>query len=72
MRWNDRGAGLWRIKGKATFSILWWDIDCPFDESWGTPPPLEGMSMNVQAELQAALRQASNWSAQLPSGSDSS
>ena len=64
------GPGLWRIKGKATFSILWWDIDCPFDESWGTPPPLDGTSTNVQAELQNALRQTSNWSAQLPAGSD--
>jgi len=64
------GPGLWRIKGKATFSILWWDIDCPFDESWGTPPPLDGTSTNVQAELQTALRQTSNWSAQLPAGAD--
>jgi hypothetical protein len=63
------GPGLWRLKGKASFSILFWDVDVPFDESWGTPPPLEGVTINVQAELQAALLEPANWSAQLPSGS---
>ena len=64
------GPGLWRLKGKASFSILFWDVDVDFDESWGTPPPLEGVSINVQAELQAALLEPANWSAQLPSGSN--
>jgi hypothetical protein len=64
------GPGLWRLKGKASFSILFWDVDVPFDESWGTPPPLEGVAINVQAELRAALLEPANWSAQLPSGSN--
>jgi hypothetical protein len=64
------GPGLWRLTGKATFSILFWDVDVDFDESWGTPPPLEGVAINVQAELQTALLEPANWSAQLPSGSN--
>ena len=66
------GPGLWRLTGKASFSLLFWDVDVPFDESWGTPPPLEGVSINVQAELQAALLEPANWSAQLPSGATAS
>lgn len=29
------GPDRWRIKGHGSFSILFWDVDIDFDESWG-------------------------------------
>jgi hypothetical protein len=64
------GPGRWHVIGKATFSILWWDISTPFDESWGTAAPLLTDLVDVAALLGAALEVRENWSAQLPAGSE--
>ena len=42
------GPGLWHLVGKVTFSILWWDIDKSFDESWGHAPELGTITTDVQ------------------------
>jgi hypothetical protein len=62
------GPSRWHLAGKATFSILWWDISVPFDESWGTPAPLLTELADVAALLAAELAKPENWSAQLPAG----
>lgn len=64
------GPGLWHVAGRVTFSILWWDIDKSFDESWGSSPALDIVSTDVKALLAAELARAENWSAQLPAGAD--
>jgi hypothetical protein len=64
------GPGRWHLVGKATFSILWWDISTSFNESWGTPAPLVTELFDVLALMAAELVKRENWSAQLPAGSD--
>lgn len=64
------GPGLWHVAGKVSFSILWWDIDKSFDESWGSSPALGVITTDVRALLAAELARAENWSAQLPAGAD--
>lgn len=64
------GPSHWHIVGQATFSILWWDISAPFDESWGAEAPLLVDQVDVGALLGAALALRENWSTQLPSGND--
>ena len=64
------GPGLWHVAGRVTFSILFWDIDKSFDETWGTSPALDTVSTDVKALLAAELARPENWSAQLPAGAD--
>ena len=62
------GPGLWHVTGKVTFSILWWDIDKSFDESWGQSPALGVVTTDVRGLLAAELARPENWTAQLPVG----
>ena len=64
------GPGLWRVAGRVTFSLLFWDIDKPFDESWGKAPQLGTITTDVKALLAAELQRIENWTAQLPAGAD--
>ena len=61
------GPGAWHIKGKVTFSILFWDISKSFDESWGQLPPTSVTTTDVRALLKAELTRPENWAADLPS-----
>jgi len=65
------GPGRWRARGKATFTILFWDKDIDFDESWGQAPALPPVKTNVGQLLQQALADPGSWSAQLPVGGES-
>jgi hypothetical protein len=64
------GPGAWHIKGKLTFSILWWDISKSFDERWGTLPPAAVTKTDVGALLAAEIMRAENWSTALPAASN--
>lgn len=64
------GPGRWRARGFGTFSILWWDIEVPFDESWGQDTATVEAGTSAQALLQAELVNPGNWSAQLPIGGE--
>lgn len=64
------GPGRWHLKGKLTFSILWWDISKSFDDSWGALAALVAGAVDVLALLTAELAKSENWSAQLPAGSE--
>jgi hypothetical protein len=64
------GPGLWHLVGKVTFSILWWDIDKSFDESWGRAPALGVVTTDVKALLASELQRIENWTAQLPAGAE--
>jgi uncharacterized protein DUF6603 len=63
------GPGAWHIKGKLTFSILFWDISKSFDERWGTLPPAVVTQTDIHALLAAELVRADNWSTALPPAS---
>lgn len=62
------GPGLWRVQGSASFSVLFWDVDVDFDESWGRPAPSQLPPTEVLPALARALEDLDNWSAALPSG----
>ena len=49
VRMSLEGPGEWRAKGYFSFSILWWDCDIDFDESWGDAP-------SIEAEKTSAVR----------------
>src|SRR5213078_464312 len=60
------------LKGKATFSIFWWDISIRIDKTLvsGEKPPLPA-PVEVLPRLKEALAQPGNWTARLPDGSHS-
>lgn len=70
LKGSIEGPGLWHIEGKATFSILWWDIDVNVNESWGDAAPVQEIRTNVSALLAAEVAKLENWSAQLPAGAE--
>ncbi|HET6625081.1 MAG TPA: DUF6603 domain-containing protein [Nocardioidaceae bacterium] len=49
------GPGEWRAKGYFSFSILWWDVEIDFDESWGSAPGVEAERISAAALLRAEL-----------------
>ncbi|HKS10896.1 MAG TPA: DUF6603 domain-containing protein [Pyrinomonadaceae bacterium] len=55
------------IKGKATFSILWWDVSVRIDKVLvgGEKPPLPE-PIDVLPRLKEALNNAANWTTKLP------
>ena len=57
------------LRAKATFEILWWDVSIRVNATLvgGARPPLPA-AVNALAQLMAALRDARNWSAELPPG----
>ena len=56
-----------RVRGKATFEILWFDVSVSFDHVLvsGVKPPLPA-PVEVLPPLQEALRQPASWQAALP------
>ncbi len=64
------GPGLWRASGYGSFSILFWDVEVPFDESWGAAPVLTQQSTDAAALVAGELAEPGNWTAQMPVGAD--
>ena len=58
-----------RVKAKATFEILWWDVSIRVDKTLvsGEQPPGPA-PIEVLPRLQEALGNPANWVAQLPAG----
>ncbi|HEX2225625.1 MAG TPA: DUF6603 domain-containing protein [Candidatus Binatia bacterium] len=56
-----------RVRGKATFEILWWDYSVSFNTTLisGSPPP-PAVAIDVVRLLREALLQPASWSAALP------
>jgi hypothetical protein len=56
-----------RVRGKATFEILWWDYSVSFNTTLigGSPPP-PPPAVDVVPLLRQALLQPASWSAALP------
>lgn len=71
LEFHLEGPGRWRARGKATFSILFWDVDVEFDEAWGDEPEIAPARTNVAQLMQRALADKGNWRAQLPQGGES-
>lgn len=71
LEFHLEGPGRWRAKGKASFSILFWDVGVHFDEAWGDEPQIAPARTNVAQLMQRALDDLGNWRAQLPLGAES-
>jgi hypothetical protein len=60
------GPGLWRAKGKISFSILFWDVSKSFDVQTGSAPDTPEITTDVAGLLRSALSDEGSWAAQLP------
>ncbi|MFJ8469572.1 DUF6603 domain-containing protein [Streptomyces swartbergensis] len=59
VRLSLEGPGEWRAKGSFSFSVLWWDIELGFDESWGSAPAVAETTSSAAALLLQELRDPS-------------
>ena len=59
-----------RIKGHGEIHILFFDIDVPFDESWGDDLAVPVSSINLAPLVADDLRNPSHWKYVLPGQSD--
>ena len=59
----DRNANqVWHAAGTAKFSILWWDKEVDFEETWGTAKSLPpAPQVDAAALLRAGLSDPANW-----------
>jgi hypothetical protein len=55
VRLSLEGPGAWRAKGHLSFSVLGWDEEIGFDESWGTPPVVEPPKTSAAALIHKEL-----------------
>ena len=55
-----------RIKGSATFSILWWDISVDVDKTFGDPITELIVNLDPWPILREALEQNDSWTTELP------
>ena len=63
---------VWHAAGYATFSVLWWDKEVDFEETWGTARSLPpAPSVDAAALVRAALADPGSWATQLPARGDS-
>ena len=65
------GPRPWRVRGRASFSILFFDVSVSFDLTIGDDPPPELPALvDVAAVVLRAFTDPRAWSAQLPVGGD--
>jgi hypothetical protein len=63
------GPAPWNIAGSFKIHVVFFDIHVSFSESWGEDAPSQPIaSVDVGAQLAAALADPHNWTAQPPTG----
>ncbi|MBN2385580.1 MAG: hypothetical protein JXB85_01070 [Anaerolineales bacterium] len=62
------GPTPWRVTGEAKFKILLFDVNVPFDVSWGSARKAFVASIDPHLKLIEALTNPGNWSSNLPEG----
>jgi hypothetical protein len=62
------GPTPWRIKGKATLSLLFFEVTANVDEQFGDAQQVELPPADPWEPLHAALIEPRNWAASLPAG----
>jgi hypothetical protein len=62
------GPTPWHAKGKASFSILWWDVTARFNKTWGSDDQVRIAAMDPWLPLQEELARSASWTAALPPG----
>ncbi len=62
------GPSPYHIKGHGSISLLFWDIDVDFEETWGEPRQTTLPPIPILPILEAELKKNDTWQAQLPAG----
>jgi hypothetical protein len=62
------GPSPYHIKGHGSISLLFWDIDVDFEETWGESRDTKLPPIPILPILEAELKKNENWQAQLPAG----
>lgn len=60
------GPAPYHIKGHGSISLLFWDIDVDFEETWGERRNTELPPITVMPILEGEINKADNWQALLP------
>src|SRR5207253_2857529 len=55
------GPAPWHAQGKATFSILWWDVTARLSKTWGSDDAVRLAAIDPTGDFLAALNLYSNW-----------
>jgi hypothetical protein len=64
------GPAPYHIKGHGSISLLFWDVDVDFEETWGESRDTKLEDINVLPLLQDELKKKDTWQAQLPTGTN--
>lgn len=62
------GPNPWNIRGTATVNVLFCDIDCGFNITWGLPSAELTAPIAIWPMLHKALERTESWGGQLPAG----
>lgn len=60
------GTSPWHIEGEGSISLLFWDIDIPFSETWGEQVNTSLPPIAVLPLLTGELDKLENWTATIP------
>lgn len=63
------GTSPWHIEGEGSISLLFWDIDIPFSETWGEEVNTSLPPIAVLPLLTGELDKLENWTATIPTSS---
>ncbi len=64
------GPAPWHVKGSGSISLLFWDVDVDFEETWGERRDTMLPPISVLPILAAEINKAENWIAALPAGNN--
>ena len=68
VRGSLKGPAPWNVKGHGSISLLFWDIDVDFEETWGEDRREELPPIEVLPLLVGEINKSENWRAFLPAG----
>lgn len=68
LRGSLEGPTPWRFKGRASLSILFFEVSASVDETWGERRDTTLPDMSVMPLLKSEFEKDSNWKAELPPG----
>ncbi len=64
-RGSLEGTSPWHIEGTGSISLLFWDVDVDFSETWGDRADTELPPISVAPILAAEFEKVENWTAEL-------
>lgn len=68
VRGELEGTSPWHIEGEGALSVLFWEIEVPFSETWGEPVNTSLPDVAAIPILEGELRERDNWTALPPAG----